>query len=388
MAAFRIFTKTPACRPQYRQRRAVCVQPVSFLLYKPEFKSTQVEYLNISSMGEMGGEGVGQKVLICTGYTCFKYDPFARKILQYLPFAEEGDKFFDFTYQILSDFNVLVRGEVEPDRFSENTFTYFSWSETLSEALIEIEESKIRNISFTINNLYEAKRDLTQDYESNLKSGIDLYSALAGPSYHEEEGSIFDYTIAIGTCTVCIATPRPGYKPQFLAPFDCFSAPVWGALIMTIASILVIQYVFQYMQYTSFRGLYTEQEALVFEDSPIALNICSYFLCGNPVRMLLGRLLTGKIIFCVFSFGALIICAVFQNGMVRLLSRQVKFADINTMEQLLEADLLIQSRDIEAHSSYSEQHAELRGLQDKFVTNFAYYKDVVNEHVSRDLAAR
>lgn len=59
--------------------------------------------------------------------------------------------------------------------------------------------------------------------------------------------------------------------------------------------------------------------------------------------MILGRLGGGKIIFTTLSFSAMILACVFQSEMVTLMTNRVRYADIETIDELAESDLQIQS---------------------------------------------
>ncbi|CAH0396009.1 unnamed protein product [Bemisia tabaci] len=318
----------------------------------------------------------GQRVLICTENTCFRYDPFAAKIHQY--FSSKDETFFDFTYEILQTYNVRCLFHPGTDTMTEQVFWWFTWWDVLMSAIYDV--MHFQNLTFTYETLPEEPSDF-KEFELALKVGVDLYVSPVSSMYDTENNAVLDNTVAIDTCTVCIGTPRPGYKPQLFVPFHAFSPPVWAVLIVTIAFFLIVQYVFQYSQYTIFKGLYSETELLIFEETPIALTIFSYFMCGCPVRALLGRLFTGKIIFCVLSFAVLIIGSVFQNGMFTLLSRYVRYADIDTLDELRDSDILIQSREVATNSTLFDQHPEFADLKEKLVTNYAYYKDVLDEIV-------
>lgn len=221
----------------------------------------------------------GSRVLVCTGYACFKFAPFAQKVVKFN--GGQDDIFFNFSNPVLHTYDIYSLAAYESGDKSEKVFTWFIWSVILQSAIATIPRST--NLAFTIETLYELP-NFRQKVDSYFQRGVGLYAEPAGFAYEEEDLSLFDYTVAIDTCTVCIATPRPGFKPQVLAPFHCFSPLVWVALVVTIATILGMQYLFQYAQRTSFRGLYSEREIIGFEETPVALTVFEYFVCGRPAR--------------------------------------------------------------------------------------------------------
>ncbi|CAH0396008.1 unnamed protein product [Bemisia tabaci] len=114
-----------------------------------------------------------------------------------------------------------------------------------------------------------------------------------------------------------------------------------------------------------------------FEDTSAILTVYAYFMCGCPAKVLLGRFFTGKIIFVVVAFAALILGTVFQNGMVTLLSEHVRYPNIETLSELQDSDLLVQTQDIDDRFLYFDQESH-DGLGDKLITNYEYYKEIIN----------
>ncbi|XP_072161375.1 uncharacterized protein [Bemisia tabaci] len=306
----------------------------------------------------------GQKITICCECTCHWYDPFGKILFRYPDGS--GRDFFEGTKQKLIGRYVFDG----VGKMTKEIYETFEWEALLHDAtdfmLMDTDDFSL----FFVDSL---GFDIDQKYD------INLHVLTPDFSFGILDESLFDHTTAVDTCTVCLATPRSGFIPQYLAPFNCFTHTVWFLVITTVVAILLVQIVFQYSQHTAFRGLYSEQDASAFEATSAALTVYAYFICGSPFRVLLGRFVTGRIIFLVLAFAALIIGTVFTNGMVTLLSERVRYANIDTIDELRRSDILIQSQDMNIQAEFLDEYAEYSELSRKLITSSGYYSALIEE---------
>ena len=105
----------------------------------------------------------------------------------------------------------------------------------------------------------------------------------------------------------------------------------------------------------------------VYDSSSSIHMIYAYFICGSPPRVMLGELFTGKILFSVFIFSALIISNVFLGGMTTLLTSKVQCPEIDTLQDLEDSDLFIQ---VPERESAAVNFAKL-GFSEKLISRLS-----------------
>ncbi|CAH0385734.1 unnamed protein product [Bemisia tabaci] len=77
---------------------------------------------------------------------------------------------------------------------------------------------------------------------------------------------------------------------------------------------------------------------------------------------------------------ALIIGTVYQSHMVTLLSNRVRIKDIDTVEELRQSNLYIQTPDTDSLTTYFSQHPEYKGLEEKLTTSFwSIHEELLDE---------
>lgn len=209
------------------------------------------------------------------------------------------------------------------------------------------------------------------EVETGLKYGVDLH--IFGSDFVAEEAyhSKIDFSVSFDNYAVCIATPRCGFMSQGLVIFKSFTPVVWVLTLLTIFCFGLVQYGIQYLQGEIFIHLYSETQREYFKISSSLLTVYAYFVCGRPPFLYLGRLITGKILFIIFSFSAIIISTAFLSSLTTLLSNRVSYPEIDSLQALEESDLLIQTTNAEkiAH----EQIFDRQKLREKLVSNLASY---------------
>ncbi|CAH0393859.1 unnamed protein product [Bemisia tabaci] len=167
-----------------------------------------------------------------------------------------------------------------------------------------------------------------------------MYSS--GTIVSESEYSKLDFTVGFDTSILCIVAPHSSYMSQGLVIFKSFSPVVWGFIFVTIVLFCCNQYIFHRL-HGLFHRLYTNAEIDYYRNASSLLTLYAYFICGSPPSLHLGHLFSGKILFVIYSFSALIISTVFLSGMTTLLSDKVRYPEVDSLKSLEESDLLIQS---------------------------------------------
>ncbi|CAH0388062.1 unnamed protein product [Bemisia tabaci] len=296
----------------------------------------------------------GQRTTICFKKQCIWYDRIERSLLYYG--GSKNERYFDFNFRVFEDqtstvFDYKV-GLGLALRFSRDGFTT---PEIYSEVFNLIFGEDVE--CFILDEKYTPYGD------AGLQQDLDLIIYEGGHVLEESEISQFHLTPSFDSVHYCFLAPRRGFMPQYLVVIKCFSPPVWLAIITAIATSWLMQWVFQRFQVAHFAHFYSDAEVSALEESPAFLAIFSYFLNGSPPTLLLGRFLTGKICFLVFTFFNLIIGTVLQSGMTTLLSKYVRYSDIETLEELEQSGLYIQTpMSIEALSDIlgHSEHAPLK----------------------------
>ncbi|CAH0393023.1 unnamed protein product [Bemisia tabaci] len=322
----------------------------------------------------------GHRILICLRVKCYNYKPYEESLVWYE----------NTTTKIPLKLETNMRGKRVRYYMSyrqlykvENVLPWGVWGWIFHEALQELSKS----YNYTPIGVFDfpIASDKADDHELSLKYDIDVYSLDVGLNLDGMDLDLYDLTTSIDTYSLCFATPAAGYKPQYLVAFQSFSSPVWTAVILTVITFLAMQFAFQRSQVYVFHQLYSEEEVSKWEKSSVILTVYAYFICGSPYSVLLGRHCTGRILFVIFAFSALILSTVFLNGMTTFLMERVHYANIETVSELEASDLLIQSQDLDMHRKYFDQ-VGYEQLEYKLIDNFKYYKRTLLEAVEENEA--
>ncbi|CAH0383136.1 unnamed protein product [Bemisia tabaci] len=309
----------------------------------------------------------GLRTVICIEYRCFNYDPFLDLILQtdttdgnnstpILPRHSYGRKFtigFVHKTEMSLDSDKLITG--------------------LSNVIYEVVDTLKIEVDYEVIEIgrhFEAENIGDDEYKMYLMYNIDLLIFRDGISTGETDFTKFDFSAAVQSCSHCFATPRSNFVPQYLLPFKCFSVSVWLATTVGVLALYFVFYAFHYSQWTLFRQLYSEEVQRAFQNTSVFFILYSYFLVGCPSRLLLGTFVTGKIIFTITSFFVLIIVTLYQSKMTELLSMFVRYPDIDSLEDLSNSNLLIQTRDLNQSMGLLQDYAALRN---KLSESYKFY---------------
>ncbi|CAH0392000.1 unnamed protein product [Bemisia tabaci] len=312
----------------------------------------------------------GLKTIICyKEIGCSRYDPFTENILWYD--GGKNEPYFEFSVTnmhkktlrlMLADYE----GDIVMDWYLEN------WMQTLlDESLAALTESLNCTTKCYVGYASYSTRKI--GHEIGQKFDIDLHQVELGATKVEVDYSKFDFSVGVETEAICVLTPHSKLVPQCLVPFKVFTVPVWIFIVITVAAFVSTQHIFLHVHSGCLHGLYSEREISLFHNFSSVYTMYAYFICGSPPRLLLGRLFTGKILFLIFIFSALIISTIFLGGMTTLLTNTVHYPEIDTLKDLEGSDLSIQVKDIEAAGTYFAQLGLSEEMRAKLTCSLDYY---------------
>ncbi|CAH0391393.1 unnamed protein product [Bemisia tabaci] len=212
-------------------------------------------------------------------------------------------------------------------------------------------------------------------YESDIgqKYGVHVQSQNVIKYFESISTADVDYSVTVDSCVLCFVTPHSQLMPQYLVIFKAFTPVVWYFIVITITIFILMQHLFQKI----FRAFYSDAERSSYEGSSSMLTIFSYFICGSPPRLLLGRFYTGKVLFTVFSFATIIISTVFLDGMTTLLTKQVRYPEIDSLKDMEDASIFIQVLDAEKASRFFLQENKYKTLATKLTHSSFLLEDVL-----------
>ncbi|XP_072161401.1 uncharacterized protein [Bemisia tabaci] len=290
----------------------------------------------------------GLRTTLCIGLTCYNHDAFLN-----------GSPGRAFQVGVLYVPRVyLYGGDTDPGYW--RTLDYVT-TDLKDELKCNIGLTEVANPKYIIRTFESNHIDL---HEKALKLNLDMF-IFEATNFPLRDVSMFDFSAAIQSCSFCFATPRSGFVPQSILPFKCFSLEVWTVILIAVLTILAAIYIFHYLQRTRFNLLYSERERLTFEHTSVILYLYSFLTIGSPSRLLLGRVVTGKILFLIVSFFVLIVVTVLQSQMTTLLSKSLRYPEIDTLEDLSNSNLFIQTQDMETSLERLQDYSFYNSLKNK-----------------------
>ncbi|CAH0383523.1 unnamed protein product [Bemisia tabaci] len=318
----------------------------------------------------------GLKAIICHRGGCSRYDHFAEKIFWYS--GAEDEAYFDFSVTNMHGKNLrLALSDTEGVVLKLSFFDSSMWMESMrTEILDELAEK----LHFT----YTSDLNQYVSREVGQKLDIDLHYVEVRVGPEDTDYSKFDFSIGVETAAMGILTPHSKFMPQCLVPFEVFNFKVWICIILTCIVFVWMQHVFLNAQCRMFRGLYSMADILLYDGTSSMYTIYAYFICGSPPRLLLGKLFTGKILFFVFIFSALIISNVFLGGMTTLLTSTVQYAEIDTLQALEGSHLSIQVTEKESAVLYFSELGLSEKMMAKFSTSFNHYFSFIENDIAAE----
>ncbi|CAH0382853.1 unnamed protein product [Bemisia tabaci] len=315
----------------------------------------------------------GLRTIICAEFSCFQYHPFIGLIL---PVDTKNGNILKFHPRDLRGGHLNIGILQKPEIFFYDESPIF-WSRNIMYLVLDHLQDDLQCNIDTI--LFWADiygTDADSHYETAQSDNLDMLIFPDCISPDETDFTKFDFSGTAQSCSHCFATPRSSFVPQYLLPFKSFSVSVWSAIIATVLTLYVTLYAFYYTQWALFERFYSEEVRLDFQNTSVSFILYSYFIVGCPSRLSLGRTITGKIFFVIISVFVLIIVTLFQSELTSLLSTSLRYPDIDTLEDLSNSDLPIQTRDLNTSIGLVQESEFFDALQHKFTDSYYSYEDV------------
>lgn len=311
----------------------------------------------------------GRLAVICHPTGCEKYDPFTETLVS----VTDGT-FFDFSWNSMHGKPIRV---VIDDDDNKNYYlkAAISFPERFAALYLVILEDFKQYMDGSAE--YVTSENTNFDVEEGLKLDVSLYLFGSGVHLVEMDYSKVEFSAAIDSTAFCFITPHSGFMSQGLVIFKTFPTIVWCLVFGTVVCFLAMQYVFLHSQCGFFNRFYSEAEIDHLRDMSSILTIWAYFVCGRPPSPFFGRLVTGKVLFLIFSFSAFIISTIFLSEMTTLLSDRVLYPEIETLRELAESELFIQPINrisIESAQKILDQQS-FEALKEKLISNLGFYLD-------------
>ncbi|CAH0382854.1 unnamed protein product [Bemisia tabaci] len=320
----------------------------------------------------------GLRTIICAEFSCFQYHPFIGIILHV---DTKNGNFPPFDRRDLRGGHVKIGIVQKPEIFFYDESPIF-WSRNIILEIFDHLEDELECVMDTT--VYWAEihnAELESDYHTAQDYGLDMLIFPDCISPEETDFTKFDFSGTAQSCSHCFATPRSSFVPQYLLPFKSFSLSVWLAIIATVLTLYATLYAFYYTQWALFERFYSEEVRLDFQNTSVSFILYSYFIVGCPSRLSLGRTITGKIFFIIISVFVLIIVTLFQSELTSLLSTSLRYPDIDTLEDLSNSDLSIQTRDVSTSIGLVQGSEFFDALLDKFSDSYYLYKNAWSDCV-------
>ncbi|CAH0383558.1 unnamed protein product [Bemisia tabaci] len=316
----------------------------------------------------------GLKAVICHSHGCVKYNPFAETLI----FSEDEKNkiFFDFSW---SD---MHRKSITTFYTSCESQICKVFDSSPSDIWVESDKALLNDLKRAVNctlkqphTQYMSEQFQIYGTEAGLRFDIDLQPFEYGLSLEGTDYSRYDFSVSIDTRSLCFATPHNGFMSQGLVIFKSFSPLVWTLIVLTIVSFWIILGVFRYLQCKVFYFFYPDAELEFYRNSSSLFTVYAYFMCGRPANLRLGHLLTGKALFVIFSFSAIIITNAFLGCMTTLLSKRVLYPELDSLKALEESELFIQTvlHTAESEKEMFHQLNQSKVLSAKLVGNIKDY---------------
>ncbi|CAH0762003.1 unnamed protein product [Bemisia tabaci] len=269
----------------------------------------------------------GLRTVVCRESICFKRDPFSDVIQQ---IDVDEDDYFDFA--------PVVGGNVRIGFVSKKDV--FGTDEDVSPestAIVYVVASDIQSdLQFEEVNVLGQARGESDYFGNAVAQNFDML-IFDGTFSPNADFSMFEFSAAIQSFSYCYATPRSNFIPLSFLPFKCFPPETWMAIVVVVVALL-----------------------------------------------LLGRISTGKILFLLVSLFVLIVITTFQSELTTLLSKQVRYPEIDTLEELKNSDLLIQTPDLEASLELLKDYPFHAEIKRKLTEGHYYFLQVVAEYAGEN----
>lgn len=162
---------------------------------------------------------------------------------------------------------------------------------------------------------------------------------------------------------MCFIVPMPSYKTHYAVVIHIFSTYVWCLIFVMYFSIIILYYVIEKITNPKNRR-YSIQDLFLQSYTLTTLGITTIQADNVSKKFLLGSVL----------ITVLILSNSFQGSLVTVLSRPMRSPYINTLEDLAESNLALQSRRAESLLSDPEGAQLVNTLRQKKLTNRNYVR--------------
>ncbi|CAH0383251.1 unnamed protein product [Bemisia tabaci] len=308
----------------------------------------------------------GRKTVICTRAECFWYDSFFNRTHVFK--GSKGEKYFNFEWRSLNRKTLRILSIDTSESTFELQTGHNQWKQPVFNVLDELAKRR-KGLNFILPS-NKMNEDLPE-HKNAIKYDIDFMMIDATPRLRTRNYENYDHTVVTNFGSFCFFVPRKGFKPQYLTVFKCFSLKLWVCFLITTTTFLLVHYFHKRFQLQQLAHLYSEYELIQYESLSTTLTIYRYFLCVSQPRLLLGKLMSGKILFIIFAFGAIILTTLLQSGMVTFLSTLIRYADIDTIHELAESDLLIQSPHLDEDAKFLSKDQKFDWIRERLVESFS-----------------
>ncbi|CAH0390270.1 unnamed protein product [Bemisia tabaci] len=332
-----------------------------------------------------------QRAVICHPEGCEKYDPFLENLISNR--GEAKETFFDFSWSNMHGKSIRVGGGIATvlSNGSRNLGYPYLYKLILEvnflNHVIDIFIDSV-NSTLDVDFIDSSEYNKISCYSSDdvLKLDVDIKNVETGINSDGVDYSQLDISVSIDTGAVCLVVPHSGFMSQGLVIFKCFSPWAWVFILITAVLFISSQLIFQYIQCKVFHRFYSEAELDHYKSTSSILTIYGYFICGRPPSLLLGHLFTGKVLFFIFSFSALIISTVYLSGVTTLLSERVPGTEIDSLQMLEESEIFIQTDsalfNVETIRNAFDRQNLSEALKAKVVNTLDFYTGMVLDEVT------
>ncbi|CAH0382950.1 unnamed protein product [Bemisia tabaci] len=318
----------------------------------------------------------GRKTVICSMIECYWYDSFFNKTHVYR--GSRGEEYFDFAWRSMNgkQYNYYDVSEFLYQNIDQRTGLR-EWQMSVSSVVSLLGKLRSGRIVLPPVGLYTE----LEEYKFAVKYDLIILLIDAIPRLRSKNFENFDQTPVTDFGSLCLSVPREGFKPLYLTVFKCFNLTVWVCLLVTIGTFLLLQHFHKWFQLRKLRHFYSEYEIIQYEGLSTALTIYRYLLCVAQPRLLLGKLPSGKILFGIFAFAAIVLNTLLQSGMMNILNTRVRYDDIDTLQQFAESDLLVQSSNLVLDRDFFMTEEGFHYILKRLVGSFSYSNEILISNI-------
>ncbi|CAH0382943.1 unnamed protein product [Bemisia tabaci] len=326
----------------------------------------------------------GQKTLICLNMTCYKYEPFNEEIIKYA--GLDGENFFNFSWYSMNGKNMTIvlsdAKRLDLDSNFDAFCDYISWFARATDEAVHRRNGSMNSVRVDSLGFLYAQGD--QAIRMGLKYGVDVFALDINHKFHRNFEN-FDASFSLDSCQVIIRIPRKDFIPEYIAVFNCFSPTLWMYVLVTLIVFTLIHIMFFKVERNKFPPLYREEELPNPQSLSTLLTIVRYVLGIGQCRIVLIKLMTGKIVFVIIVFSTLTLTTLFQSGMVTLLSVRIRYKEMDTLKELEESDLMIEAGDLGTEMKFFGDDPQFNWIKEKLTDGLEFKPNNIASGLSIDI---